>query len=351
MTDFGTLTIDKVIMHSVPGGIRDASGADPIEYSEAEIALSAEDKNFIQLRLRGTLAGRARPVVEDEALGSSTPAIVRGLATGGGDLVADSTTLARELHSHQKRMSPVGLVMVALGKVDAEACVIVAKMEHEEGMRVERINQDGKLTYKAEHLRDLILGEGTQVFKVGVFKASGAQGDSKLSGEVVDVQQGGAGVAAYFVEFLGCAFTRRSDVMTEDFFKATHRFMSRAAKGDPEKTASYEIALLSEMQSGARQVVPSTFAQNHLAPDDRDAYLAHITSLGLPLRGFRKDTSLIATKIRRLKVQTQRGATVFVPPDMYSDGSLTVEDSGEGQSTVTLTDRITGMTGASGPKS
>jgi hypothetical protein len=351
VADFGTLKIDQVIMHRVPRGARKTDAPETIDYSEAPIELSDVDKGFIQLRLREALSGRARPVVEDNDIMSPSPDIIRGLLSGTGDLVADSAALARGLHQLQKWVSPIGLVMVISGLLDSEPSLIVAKMEHEEGMRVQpTATSDGKRTYKAEYLKDLILGEGTQVFKVGVFKQSGAQVGQKLAGEVVDAQQAGAAVAAYFVEFLGCAFTQRADVLTETFFKETQRFIARAAKDDPEKTAEYEIALLSEMQSGGRRIIPETFAQLHLRQEDKDAFLGLIASRGLPGKGFQKNVELVASTIRRLKVQTERGATVLVPPAMYEDGSMTVIQSDNDQSTVTLTDRITGMSGASGPK-
>lgn len=351
MADFGTLKVDQVIMHRVPKGSPAPGAPDAIDYSEAPIELSAVDKGFIQLRLREALAGRARPVIEDPDAGSTAPDLVRSLLAGTGDLVADSATLARGLHERQKWVSPIGLVMVITGELDGEASLIIAKMEHEEGMRVQPTSTvDGKRTYKAEYLKDLILGEGTQVFKVGVFKKSGAQAGKSLAGMVVDAQQAGGAVAIYFVEFLGCMFTQRADVLTEKFFKETQRFIHRASKGDPEKTAEYEIALLSEMQSGARRLVPEGFAQLHLRKEDRDNYLDAMSSAGLPVKGFPKANDLVQSTIRRLKVQTARGATVFVPPDMYEDGSLTVEEIDDDVSAVTITDRITGMTGAGGPK-
>lgn len=351
VSDFGTLRVEEVILHRVPEGVRKADEPDPIDYSEAPIELTDQDKGFIQLRLRETLAGRARPVVEDDGIASASPDMIRNLVGGTGDLVGGSAALARGLHALQKHVSPLGLVMVMIGELDRERCIVIAKMEHEQGMRVQPTStKDGKRTYKAEYLRDLILGEGTKVFKVGVFKVSGAQESSSLAGEVVDAQVGGGGVADYFVEFLGCMFTRRPDVMTEDFFKQTQRFIGRAAKGDPEKTAEYEIALLSEMQSGAKRLVPETFAQLHLRTEDRDPYLSQMTAIGLPTKGFQKDVQLVKSSIRRLKVQTSRGATVLVPPAMYEDGVFKVEKLDDNLSTVSITDRITGMSGASGPK-
>lgn len=351
VSDFGTLKVDQVIMHRVPRGGRRTEEPETIEFSEAPIELSTLDRGFIELRLKSTLAGRARPVVEDPSLSSPTPATVKGLLSGTGDLVSDSVALTRSLHELQKWVSPVGLVMVITGQLDGEPCLIITKMEHEEGMRVQRTSTaDGKLTYKAEYLRDLILGEGTQVFKVGIFKESDAHADALLRGLVVDAQQSGSGVAAYFIEFLGCQFVRRSDVLTETFFKEGQRFIARTAKDDPERHADYQIALLSEMQSSSKSLSAETFAQLHLRQEDQDAFVAHLSDCGLPVKSFRKDVTLVASSIRRFKLQTERGATVLAPPEMYSDGSLTVESSDEQLSTLTITDHITHMSGASGPK-
>lgn len=351
MPDFGTLTISEVILHRVPSGRRDDTGPDEIDYSEAPIALGTLDRGFIELRLRETLGGMARPVVEDKEVDSTSPKLIHGLLANTGDIVADSAELARSLHRKQKWMSSVGLVMVLRGSVDKESCLIVAKMEHEEGMRVQATTVNGKRTYKAEYLKDLILGQGTKVFKIGVFAASGVTESGALRGHVVDVQQGGGGVADYFVEFLGCQFTQRSDVQTEQFFKTTQSFIARSTRGEPETTAEYEIALLSEMQNQARRISPEHFAQRHIKAEHRDEYLSKIQAAGLPVRGFTKDTGLVSSSIRRVKIQTGRGATVLVPPPMYEDGSVTVQATDEPESSqIIITDKISSISGASGPK-
>jgi hypothetical protein len=349
MTDFGSFKITEVIMHQIPGGRDDAGQG--IDYSEAPIELRAVDRGFIEGQLRKTLGGYARPVVEDEDEESPTPEIVRELLSDAGDLVRDSSTLADEIVNRQKWVSPSGLLMVIRGTVDAGDCLVIAKMEHQEGMRVQRAETaDGKKTFRAEYLRELILGENTKVFKAGAFAAADAARGTALTGQVVDDQQGGGHVAGYFVGFLGCKFTEKPDVLTEKLFKETQRFIRRVTKNDPELAAEYEIALLAEMQNQGRRVSAQRFANTHLQPEHRDDYIARVREAGVPAREFSKDITLIAASIRRLKVQTGRGATVFVPPEMYEDGSVTVEQLDGEDSQITVTDRITGMTGASGPK-
>ena len=187
---------------------------------------------------------------------------------------------------------------------------------------------------------------------MGVFSAGGARDGEPLRGHVVDDQQGGGGVADYFVEFLGCKFVLRPDVLTERFFKITQSYSNRVTKGDAETTAEYEIGLLAEMQNQARRLSPQQFAQRHLKPEHQDGYLAKIEEAGIPVAGFNKDTTLITRSIRRVKIQTGRGASVFVPPPMYEDGSVSVEkvDDDSENSEIVVRDRIASISGASGPK-
>lgn len=351
MTDFGTVTVDQVIMHRVPRARRGADDAEPIELSEAPIELREQDKGYLQLRLRDTLGGYARPVQEDTDEDSPTPDLVRALLGGsGGDLVTASQTIATRLREVQPGISPDGLVMVVLGEIDDEPCIVIAKVEHEQGMRVEQTtNEAGLRTYRAEFLRDLIFGQGTKVFKVGIFARSGVAG-SLLTGHVVDSQQNANGVADFFLgKVLGCTFVERADVLTERFFTAAQRWVNRSVK-DPERAANYEIALLAEMQSGARRLSVRRFASQHLAADDQDGFVAVMTEASVPTREFAKDVALVAPKIRRMKVQTRRNATVLVPPDMYEDGSFAIAKTDTEVSEITLRDEVRSVSGASGPR-
>ena len=52
-----------------------------------------------------------------------------------------------------------------------------------------------------------------------------------------------------------------------------------------------------------------------------------------------------------MKFQTGRGATVLVPPPMYEDGSVSVQGSEDAEaSQIIITDKISSISGASGPK-
>jgi hypothetical protein len=347
MVDFGTFVLKSVIMHQVPKG--KPGGASTIDYSEAPIVLSTRDRTYIQGKLRKTFGGYARPVIEDLDITSSAPDIVRGLVASPKGLVAGSSTLADSLFQLQKPVSPAGLVMTILGTVDNETCVAIAKMEQQEGMRVEMTQtKEGLRTYKAQYLSDLILGEGTRIFKAGIFAASGAQSGALLTGSVVDDQQRTGGVAEYFVEFLGCKFVQRPDVLTERFLSTSQKYITRVTKDDSEANARYEVALLAELQSNSGRISPDTFASTHLDKQHRDGFINALVEAGVPTKGFKKDVGLVSSRIRRMRIVTARGADVLVPPGMLEDGSVTVVPTDGKSSVVTVNDEVVRMTGAGG---
>lgn len=335
-------------MHPVPNG-QGSEDESQLEYSEAPIELNAEDGAFIQRRLRQSLSRYARPVVEDKDVASQVPEMVRELLVSSNSLIEHSRVIARNLYLKQKWSSPGGLVMTVIGEHTGVRCVVIAKMEHQEGMRVEQTkNAQGLRTYKAEHLKDLILGDGTRVFKLGLFSASG---QDLLDGHVVDDQQRFGGVADYFIEFLGCRFRQKPDVVTERFFKTAQKFISNRSQGDPEKNATYEIALLAEMQSSSTAIQPEQFAADHLEEDDQDLFLQNLHDAGVPTNSFRKDNTLVKSKIRRMRITTDRGADVYAPPEMHADGSVAIESSNDGPSIITVRDNVKRISGASGKRS
>lgn len=335
-------------MHQVPNGRGAQDDDSELEYSEAPIDLTAEDSAFIQRRLRHSLSKYARPVVADEGVASEVPGMVRDLLVSSDSLIEHSRMIARSLYFKQKWSSPGGLVMTVVGEHAGARCVVIAKMEHQEGMRVEQTkNSEGRRTYKAEHLRDLILGDGTRVFKLGLFTASD---QDLLDGHVVDDQQGFGGVANYFIEFLGCQFRQKPDVVTEKFFKTAQTFISNRSQDDPEKNATYEIALLAEMQSSSNAIQPEQFAVDHLEENDQELFLQSLRDAGVPTNSFRKDTSLVKGKIRRMRISTDRGADVYVPPDMHADGSVAIKETDEGHSIITVRDNVKRISGANGKR-
>jgi hypothetical protein len=154
--------IVRIIMHLVPGGTRAGLTARGVTLCEAVVSLEEAEKTFLEDRIKSALTDNARPVEEDPSLETESPLLIKNLLNGSGDFIKDSQTIAETLFSCQPPISPGGLLVLIEGRVEKSTCVLVAKLEHEEGVRVEQIENDsGQLTYQTEYLKNLILGEGT----------------------------------------------------------------------------------------------------------------------------------------------------------------------------------------------
>jgi hypothetical protein len=352
VADFGTFKINDVIMHGIPKARREEKGTVLPDLTDAAIDLQPQDRSYLNLRMRTTLGGYARPVVESDDEDCPTPALVKGLLNGTEDLVASSRAIAQLMHEKQAGISSPGLLLVVEGELDGDKALLIAKIEHEQGMRVELTeNAAGQRVFEAEFLKNLIFGQNTKVFKVGVF--SDVDESDRLRGHVVDIQQQSHGVALFFVNrVLGCEFTQRADVLTERFKRTAEKWINTQIS-DPERQATYEIAILSELKKPSATIAVGGFAQEHIADaDERESFLSVMESAGLPKAPMPKDTALIESSIRRVKIQTKRNATILVPPDMKDDGSLTIEDrDDDNRAQITILDEISSMGGASGRKS
>lgn len=343
--DYGRLVVGDVIMHSIARPPGQTGGTATVRYSEAPLEWESVDRGFLQQKLRSALASarQVREVVEEEC---PTPDLIRRHFAGGGDLIADSRVIADRVVAAQRWNSSDGLLMLVEATLPGERCLVVTKLEHEQGMQIVQVsNAAGLRTYRAQYLRDLILGQGTKVFKIGAFPESGAA-STLLEGDVVDEQN--RGVAWYFrLKVLGCDFLEQADVLTQRFFTVAQRWINQ--RKDPEKRARYEMALLTEMQSASTSLSTARFAEQHVDRDEADEFIATMGQNAVPARNFAKDVKHIAGEIRRVKVQTRRGATVFVPPEMYDDGSFEVSrDEVGGSSTLSIHDEVLSMKGASG---
>lgn len=215
----------------------------------------------------------------------------------------------------------------------------MAKVELERGIRAEPEESNGIITFTVSLLDDLVFGETSRVFKIGLFSSADMGDDDRLNGWAVDRQRAGPDLAGFFLhEYLGCDYARRADVITKTYFDESERWINSLQ--DDEKRARYEVALLSDLQSGRGEVRPQVFARDHLDEEDRDAFAA---SLPADVRrgSFTKDTKLVPLKL--VKVTTARGVKVLAEPEFVGTGDDDVVQVQ--QSRVTVRDEVTDVSG------
>jgi 37-kD nucleoid-associated bacterial protein len=263
-------------------------------------------------------------------------------------LVGESRAIASYLAETQPSISPGGIVVVANCSLNGEQAVLIAKLEHELGVRAHQMElADGSRTFDVELLKDLLFTGNSKVFKVAVMLGSATQ--APLAGHLVDTQAAGYGVAQYFLmDFLGCELTQRADRLTEVFFEATEKWLNRQT--DSQKRGRYQLSLMSEMLSNTTDVAVDEFASRYLDVEDRDDFSSTVYSQGAPEGSFPKDTSLVESRLSQIRIDTASGVLLAAPRVLYEDGTVLVEDLDDGRARIIVTDRVTRISGRRGRK-
>ena len=317
---FASVQLEDVMLHQVSGQGSPSGG---VVLSDVPSELVHGQRQYIQSRMQKALTKYARPIVEDDAP-QPVPEAIRDTFLKSTNIVAASQTIAKSLQATQPSISPGGILIVARARFNSQSAVVIAKLEHELGVRAQqRVLDDGSRTFDVELLRDLLFTEGSRIFKVALFTKTNPS--TPLHGFLVDNQAAGHGVAQYFLHsFLGCALADRPDRDTETFHNATENWLN--AKAHPSKRGRYQIALIAEMQSPSPSLSISSFASRHIEIEDRDDFETSLQSEGVPRQAFEKDITLIANRLSQVRVDTQSGIIITAPAESYEDGRVVLLD-------------------------
>jgi 37-kD nucleoid-associated bacterial protein len=300
-----TFFVESLIVHDVPRRTSEAT-AGAIVFSDAPSELDASLRNFFRERTIRSLTRQAYEVQRDPDQGSPVPRHVLDILADPEKLVARSQEIARHLWASQTGVNPAGLLVVILGKLEDAACVSILKLEREDAIRVAQTERDGHVSFNIAHLRDLMLGKNTKLFKASLFTASGED----MNGLVSDDQRGydpHSEIAQFFLRrFLGCRLKRANDVTTKAFFEASQDWINSEVV-DETKKARYEIALLAQMNAPSRTIAIKDFAEASLDTEDRTPYKEYVGARGVPSTSIAKDNNLIELRIRQLTYATTQG--------------------------------------------
>ncbi|MFF4230859.1 nucleoid-associated protein [Streptomyces sp. NPDC001820] len=334
-TDFGDLVIDQAIVHEVPQRAKDEESL-PLKLSETVCRFDDDVRTALQSKLRDVLDRLGREVVEDPELKSPLPDAVRAFLSGEQDLVQVSGELAHALRDSQTGKSPGGLLLVAAARLDGHQALLMVKLEQETGMQANGILADGLRTFDMQYFANLLFTEKSKVYKVALFSEGGVA-ESRLQGWAADPQTSGKDVARFFLEkFLGCRHQNDPRELTRRFHDTAMDWVnSRFASSDVR--VDYVMAVMVELQSATPTLDPNAFIQTHLQEAHRDDFAGFLGENDVPIRAFDKNTDLIGNRMEKVRVDLSNGAFLVAPLEAVRDGSVTVEDLGDGRTTVTVT--------------
>lgn len=343
--NLGTFFIDTVIVHDVPRRTTGAT-ADVIVFSEVVSDINNELKNFFRERMNRSLNKQRYAVERDPDQTSPVPQLVANVLTDADQLATASQDMARHLFACQSRVNPAGLVIVCTGTVDGQRCVGILKLEREDAIRVQPTGAAGTRTFNIAHLRDLMLGKNTKLFKASLFVVPGGD-PAAIDGLVSDDQRGydpQSEVAQFFLSrFLGCCLKTQADVATKAFFEAGQAWINTLP--DEAKKTRYEIALLAQMNAPTKTITPNTFAQQNLEVEDRTPFRGFLAAQNAPTGAIEKDTRLVDTRIRQMTMaMTDSKIRVVGTPDAI-DTYVTVNPDGPDAPKLEIADRVRDVRG------
>lgn len=324
------VTIEQAIIHEVPRGKYVPGTEAQLRLSEAPTVLAAETRRFVQEDMLDFALRSPRYVVQDPNSSSTTPSLVSEILKDPGKTFVDnSKKLAANLYAAQTGASPSGILIVAIVKSGEGRSVAILKAEHQEGMQLKQIDEQGVSHFDLEHLNELIIGNNSRVYKIAVLHDT-ADG---VAGEMVD-QQNGVGFAAFFLSnFLGCELAENSEVQTKEFVDFAMNYANDVAL-DPVKQARYATAVVAYVQSPSETFEAAEFAEAFLDAEDRDDFLA---SMPGEMRSavITKNTKLVPGHAGGLRFYGN-GVVVSASAEALERGALEVLSDDEGGTVLRL---------------
>jgi len=315
-SDLAKLRVQRIIFHDVPN--RPKGAATKPTLSDLETQIDAKRAEMLRVRMVQVLGSKsAYPVEFIPGTGSAIPTEVRthtARPCSSEAFVEMSKRLAMFLfEQHTGAISP-GLLCVIDVVSGGDRGLALLKLEREQGAEISLREEGGKRTFDISVLDNLILTEGTRLFKTALFIRTGA-GEDDFKSSACDSQWTvvtSGDVARFWLRYLGCRFTEEPRVSTEKWFEATIGFANEQITDPIIKNDLYEH-MYSELKSSRKTVSPKKFIEDCVPDKYRTAYETFLRKKGVPLHAFQKDNADIQTRLRRRTFYTAKGVTVTVP--------------------------------------
>lgn len=326
-------TIRRVIFHDVP---RKINGQEPT-LSEIETTIDAARKAHLRTKLIRVLGSKsAYPVQFNPNSASPVPTQVRFLTEAhqsSAKFVAASQAIAKYLfEQHTGAVSPGLLCVIDVAIAGSQDAIVLMKLEREEGAQLQLTDSHGKKTFAMSVLDNLVLTDGTRLFKTAMFMRTGP-GDDDFQSAACDTQlsvMSSDDLAKFWMRFLGCMFVEDPRVATHRFFESAVRFVNTTVT-DPVLKADIYDHLQSQLKATKKMFSPKTFIEEYIPELYQKQFKDHLQSERVPLSSFTKDLSDIQNSLRRRAYQTKRGAMISVPEDsndmiIVGSDKITVND-------------------------
>lgn len=321
-----TMTVRHVVFHNVPNQRGDGG---PLILATRTTEIDAQRRRLLQMKLTRVLGSRsAYGIVFGTDDASPVPAVVRDYTAtnhNGRQFVEMSQGLARHLNQVQHGAVSPGLLCVIDIVVQARHGLILMKLEREEGAQLRLEQGEDGTRFEMSVLDNLVLTDGTRLFKTAAFLRSGP-GIDEFAMSACDSQRQTTDrteMARFWMTYLGCTVEEEPRVTTSKFFSVALEFINTVVADPAEKTHLYE-SLHSELQSRKQEIVPRSFIRDYASEELHEEFRTFLTEHHVPLNAFLKDTDTIKSALRRLTFVSTAGVRVVAPEG--HEGLVEVQD-------------------------
>lgn len=321
------MTIKRVIFHDVPNHVHGTDGN--LVLASAETEIDAKRRNMLKKKLAKVLDSKsAYPILFADNPSSPVPTIVREYTKKehkSDAFVMNTQELAKHLHQVQHGAVSPGLLCVIEFAADGKPGLVLMKLEREAGAQLKLDKVGGKTRFAMSVLEDLVLTDGTKLFKTAAFLRK-SSGDDDFLMSACDSQHrvtDSSDMARFWIRYLGCTFREDPRVSTSKFYNASIEFINSVVTEPVMRTAIYD-GLHAELRSSRSMVAPKTFIQEHVPEELRASYREFLEERKVPLTSFHKDVIDVKSKLRRRTFLSEQGVMVSAPE--ASEGLVEVNE-------------------------
>lgn len=313
-----TLQIRRVIFHDIP---RKRPGqAQAPTLSEIECTIDRSKIELLKGKLVRVLGSSAAYELEfDPETKSPLPSLITDLVAvnlTSTRFVTPSQEMAAALLERQPGSASAGLLALVSCIVSGRHGIALMKLEREEGAQLKLSEHGGKKTFEMSVLDDLVLTDGTKLFKSALFVHSGPAKED-VSVIACDGQRSYTWtdeLAQFWMRFLGCRLREAPRITTKRFFDATLKYVnSEVDDGEPELKNDLYDHVVSQMKSQKAIFSPMKFIETYVPQQHRQPFRDFLQQQHVATKQFNLDTSEIKSHLKRRLLQTSAGVRITVP--------------------------------------
>ena len=318
--DLATVVIRRVIFHDVPNKPHGSANVE-CTLSEVTTNVDATRKTHLKTRLiRALGSAHAYPVKFTLGSGSPVPNEIHGVTKrrlSETDFVAASQRIANYLLEQQVGSVSPGLLCVVDAVARSKPALIIVKLEREEGARLELTGAAGHRTFSMSVLNNLVLTDGTRLFKTALFIRTGPDADDfdaiACDNQLNVISSGD--LAKFWLRFLGCSFVEDPRFTTQRFFESAIVFVNTTVTDPIVKSEIYDH-LQSQLKSQQRTFSPRRFIEDYVPQDLKADFREHLRAAKIPLSAFPKDLGDIEARLRKRVYETSKGGIIAIPTNV-----------------------------------